>query len=70
MNLSTKVTSSGSNSKSFKWNVKNDASFATGQGGQATQGHVDKSRWTKYATTRRLHCSRTARPANILKAAK
>jgi type VI secretion system secreted protein Hcp len=28
--------------ESFKWNVKNDASFATGQGGQATQGHVDK----------------------------
>jgi type VI secretion system secreted protein Hcp len=28
--------------ESFKWNVKNEASFATGQGGQATQGHVDK----------------------------
>jgi type VI secretion system secreted protein Hcp len=28
--------------ESFNWNVKNDASFATGQGGQATQGHVDK----------------------------
>jgi type VI secretion system secreted protein Hcp len=27
---------------SFKWNVQNTASFATGQGGQATQGHVDK----------------------------
>ena len=28
--------------ESFKWNVSNDASFAIGQGGQATQGHVDK----------------------------
>jgi type VI secretion system secreted protein Hcp len=28
--------------ESFKWNVANDASFALGQGGQASQGHVDK----------------------------
>jgi len=27
---------------SFKWAVHNDASFAIGQGGQATQGHIDK----------------------------
>jgi type VI secretion system secreted protein Hcp len=26
----------------FTWGVKNDASFAIGQGGQATQGHVGK----------------------------
>ena len=28
--------------ESWTWKVANDASFATGQGGQATQGHVDK----------------------------
>jgi type VI secretion system secreted protein Hcp len=28
--------------ESFTWNVLNDASFATGQGGQATQGHVGR----------------------------
>ena len=33
--------------ESFKWVVKNDASFATGQGGQATQGHVEKISFDK-----------------------
>lgn len=33
--------------ESFSWEVHNDASFRTGQGGQASQGHVEKITATK-----------------------